>query len=265
MTRATLNDKMSRVKRALVGIILIALVAKIVSLEAIGFGEGVREIADGLYDTLKEMAVVIATIAAVFVAAILQRRVNFIESLEEEWRNIVRVKSQLFAFCERDHPADAYKDRYIETFCAISEAIDSMRIVYRNVGETRGLVGLYPYVPLQDMRRALQTLDPDRLNEGRLDYTPAERKLVRDAVLQSFYALRESFVEELDLEEPQRPQLIAAFIRSKKRGAAGEALLAQEAQLRRQAVMSRPKPEVDALLQREWDREHNRPGPGAQG
>ncbi len=35
-----------------------------------------------------------------------------------------------------------------------------MRSVYQNVGETNDLIGLYPYAPLHDMRRALQTLDP---------------------------------------------------------------------------------------------------------
>jgi hypothetical protein len=159
---------------------------------------GSREIGEAVYEFLKDMAVVIVTIAAAYLAAILQRRSTFIESLEEEWRGIVRTKSELFAYCERPNPS---YDDYVSAFCRISETIDSMRIVYCNVGETETKIGLYPYVPLHDMRRAFQTLDPSK----RQDIPESDRKLVRDAVLQGFYALRETFLEELDLEEPARP------------------------------------------------------------
>ena len=46
------------------------------------------------------------------------------------------------------------------------------------------------------MRRALQTLEP-RENP---DASEEERRLVRNAVLRGWYALRERFLEELDLE-----------------------------------------------------------------
>ena len=55
------------------------------------------------------------------------------------------------------------------------------------------MIGLYPFAPLHDMRRALQSLDPRK----RADISPEQRKLVRDAILQSFYALRENFLIEL--------------------------------------------------------------------
>ena len=93
-----------------------------------------------------------------------------------------------------------------------------MRSVYRNVGETNGLIGLYPYAPLHDMRRALQTLDPRKTPSPDAD----ARNLVRDAILQSFYALRETFLEELDLEEPDHPLLISSGRRAKKSGSTGE-------------------------------------------
>ena len=57
-----------------------------------------------------------------------------------------------------------------------SETIDNMRSVYQNVGETGDLIGLYPYAPLHDMRRALQTLDPRKNpNAGRRGAQPGAR------------------------------------------------------------------------------------------
>ena len=121
--------------------------------------------------------------------------------------------------CEKPYLAT---DDYLAAYYKVSETIDTMRIVYRNTGETDGLVGLYPYAPLHDMRRALQTLDP-RIATGSDDRT--EKALVRDAILQSFSALRETFLEELDLEEPQHPLLISERRRLKIPGAAVAALI----------------------------------------
>jgi hypothetical protein len=119
-----------------------------------------------------------------------------------------------------------------------------MRIVYRNAGETDGLVGLYPYAPLHDMRRALQTLDPRVAS----DITKEKKALVRDAILQSFYALRETFLEELDLEEPQHPLLITGSRRLKTPGAAVSAKVTEEYQRKRLDREPSSRPDIDAFL-----------------
>ena len=76
------------------------------------------------------------------------------------------------------------------------------------------MIGIYPFAPLHDMRRALQSLDPRK----RTDISPEQRKLVRDAILQSFYALRENFLIELDIDAPEHPILPAAARRRKTPG-----------------------------------------------
>jgi hypothetical protein len=101
------------------------------------------------------------------------------------------------------------------------------------------------------MRRALQTLDP-RLKPNS---TAGERKLVQDAILQSFYALRENFLEELDLGEPVHPLLISAGRRMKKSGARHYALMAQERQRKRQNKSNAPQPEIDSFLIRLYEAE----------
>ncbi len=252
MTKATLKRKMRWIVFCLIAVLVVALAAKLAEfgLLSLPLAEP-KDLGKAIYEFLKDMAVVIVTIAAAYLAAILQRRSKFIESLEEEWREIVRTKSELFAYCTRQAPTHA---DYLSAFCRISETIDRMRIVYCNVGETDALVGLYPYMPLHDMRRALQTLDPDK----RQDIGDEDRKRVREAILQCFYALRETFLEELDLEQPARPLLVAAGIRSKRPGATTRAWAAQAEQQAEQARLQRPNPSTDAMLQAEWEHERRR-------
>ncbi len=207
-----------------------------------------RRIAAGVYDYLKDMSLVLVTVVAAYLANVFQKRSKFVESLEEEWRGIVRTKSALYTFCEKQY---ASTDDYLAAFCRISETIDNMRIVYCNAGETAELVGLYPYAPLHDMRRALQSIDPRKRSE-----IPAEeKKLVRDAILQSFYALRENFLEELDLDEPAHPLLISGGRRLKLPGATRGARARQERQRTRQDSSPPLRPDIETLLARLYDRE----------
>jgi hypothetical protein len=241
MTRSSLNRTLHRAYFLLILLLAVALSARLAE-HIPGFPPARIALAQHVYEYMKDMALVFITVIAAYLANVFQKRSNFVESLEEEWRGIVRTKSALYSFCEKSFPT---ADDYIAAFCRISETLDNMRIVYGNAGETRDLVGLYPYAPLHDMRRALQTLDP-RKNQN---ITPEYRKLVRDAILQSFYALRENFLEELDLEAPDNPLLISGGRRLKRPGATRRARALQERQKRRQARdESGRREDIDKLL-----------------
>jgi hypothetical protein len=214
MTRAMLNRTLRHVYVLLGLVLALSIAAKFADRIPGIAGTPLERAAGDIYDYLKDMALVLITVVAAYLANVFQKRSKFVERLEEEWRGIVRTKSALYTFCEKP---DASADDYLGAFCRISETIDNMRVVYSNVGETDELVGLYPFAPLHDMRRALQTLDPRKRNDG----TPEERKLVRDAVLQAFYALRENFLEELDLDEPDNPLTVSVARRLKQPGATG--------------------------------------------
>ena len=120
-------------------------------------------------------------------------------------------------------------------------------------------VGLYPYAPLHDMRRALQAMDP----RIKTSVTPAERKLAQDSILQCFYALRENFLEELDLEEPHHPLLISGGRRLKTAGQAVRATTRQNRQREAQNKSASANPEVDAHLGRLWAAEQSKSAPKA--
>lgn len=250
MTRKSLARTVALSISVLVLVLIVALVAKLADNIPGVAGSPLEKIARQVYEYCKEMAPVLISIVAVNLTSTFRKRSKFIESLEEEWRGIVGTKSALLAYCEKPYPSS---DDYLAAFSRISETIDTMRIVYRNAGETDELIGLYPYAPLHDMRRALSAIDPRK----RQNISPADRKLVQDAVLQSFYALRESFLEELDLQQPGHPLLISGGRRAKKPGATRSARAMQERQ--RQAngrTADSARPDIDAFLERLYLAEH---------
>lgn len=160
-----------------------------------------------VYQFIIDMSLLIFTIGAAYLANMFQRRANFVSSLREEWHEIVKAKSSII--CYIDNPGRDMGD-YLNASQHLSQCIDFMRICYRNVGETKLLIGKYPYEPLHDMRRSLAKIDPRRGT-----YSIEQLYAVRLEIWESFNALRESFLEELDLEEPAHP-LIGEGARRKK-------------------------------------------------
>lgn len=243
MTRVSFNRTLRRVYIVLGLVLAISLVARFAGLIPGIAGTPFEKPAVAVYDYLRDMALVLVTVAAAYLANVFQKRSKFVERLEQEWRGIVSTKSALYNYCERP---EASADDYLTAFSRISETIDNMRVVYSNVGETEMLVGLYPFSPLHDMRRALHSIDPRK----RSDIPLEERKLARDAILQSFYALRENFLEELDLSEPDNPILASAARRLKKPGTTDRGRRLQSRQLADYENHPAPrKAEIDALLQ----------------
>lgn len=241
MTRSSLNATLRRLYVLLGGLLVLSLTAKFKDHIPGIAGTGWERALNDVYEYLRDMSLLIATGGVAYLTNVFQKRSGFTESLEEEWRGIVRTKATLYTFCEKPFPST---EDYLAAFSAISSTIDNMRIVYRNVGETESLIGLYPYAPLHDMRRALQTLDPRK----RQDIASDERKLVRDAILQAFYALRETFLEELDLEEPNHALLATASRRLKQDGATERAVRLQESQSRKSEDAQASRTQVDQLL-----------------
>jgi hypothetical protein len=243
MTRTSLNRTLRRLYAFLAVLLAVSLAAKFKEYIPGIPGTRLDAALGDAYEYLRDMSLLIATGGVAYLTNVFQKRSSFVQSLEEEWRGLVRTKSALYTFCEKQY---ASTDDYLAAFCRISETIDNMRIVYCNAGETDALIGLYPYAPLHDMRRALASIDPRK----RTDIPPEEKKLVRDAILQSFYALRENFLEELDLDEPAHPLLISGGRRLKLPGATSRARSRQQTQKARQDNAYSSRPEIESLLAR---------------
>ncbi len=257
MTRRSLTRTLRRSSWLLVAVLAISLASKLADHIPGVAGGPIEKIAKDLYEFLKDMALVFVTVVAAYLASVFQKRQQFVTALQQEWREIIHAKSALFTYTQLDAPTQAH---YLAAFCAISETIDNMRTVYSNVGETKDQIGLYPFAPLHDMRRAFQTLEP----KSNAVASPEARKLARDAILQSFYALRENFLDELDLEAPDKPLLIFGGRRMKQPGAEHWARLMQDGQRYVQDKNMPGDPKIQAFLTELYDKEHTTEKPWRQ-
>lgn len=248
MTRFRLNNTLRGATAILSLVLATALVAKLAPHVPSVAGTRIEVIARDVYDFGKDMAIVFVTLVAAYLANAFQRRATFVANLERQWRDIVHAKALLITYFDKPYPT---ADDWLAANTRLSEAIDTMRTVYRNAGETSALVGIYPYAALHDMRRVLEAADPRLRNS----IPVAERKLSRDSIVQSFNALRETFLDELDLEEPRHPLLIAGARRTKT---PGKTAAAENQQMRMRETLVRtvsPAPEVDAYLGRLYAKE----------
>ncbi len=244
MTRTSLDRTLRRAYIVLGFVLVISIAAKLAPRVPGLDGTPLARVAADIYDYLKDMSLVLVTVVAAYLANVFQKRSKFIERLEEEWRGIVRTKSALYAFCEKQNPKP---DEYLVAFTAISETIDNMRVLYGNVGGTDKLIGLYPFAPLHDMRRALQWINPSKRSDVSVD----DRRLVRKAVLQAFYALRENFMGELEIGEPDNPIVVSVARRLQWPGVDRRGDRIQMSQLEKYRRSDAPRDgEVEALLWR---------------
>jgi hypothetical protein len=214
VTRKTLNRKLLTFAIALGAVLVIAFASKVSD----------SDLLKKIYSYINEMSLLLVTILAPYIAYLFQKRSNFLQSLREEWREIVQAKSVLVAYCDRDDPT---VDDYIDAYYEISQCIDYMRIVYSNVGETDRLIGFYPYAPLHHMRAVMETLDPRK--EG---ITAEMRKAAKEQIWDAFNAVREHFLDEFDVEPPSRPIVVYEMKRRKRPGGTRQAQKLHEAQAR---------------------------------
>ena len=201
MTRKNQSRVLAIVVVSLLTLIALALAAK---MSGIGW-------ALNFYDFIRDTSLLIVTVIAAFMAHLYQQRTTFLQNLREQWHEIVHTKAELIYYCHLDSPG---LEDYLKAGRELSECIDTMRIVYANVGETDELIGLYPYSPLHHMRVVMESLDPRKGVP-----TPEQRYAARGEIWDAFNAIREHFLDEFDIEEPTRPILIYRMKRQKRDGA----------------------------------------------
>lgn len=215
---------------------LFAIVAALSLLVASGFAAKFLGWEDA-YEALSDFSVPIIAVFAALLAHYLQRRATFLSVLREQWAAMVSAKAELVRYCEAAQARTPDPDEYFAARAQFSRVIDEMRVVYRNVGETERLVGLYPFAPLHNMMIAFETLDPRRDPQG-------DHAAVWEVIWGSFNAVREHFLDEFAPPEPTRPVLIHKARRHKTPGASAAARgisRRQEAQLEAQNKQTPPQ------------------------
>ena len=123
MTRHSVNRTLSRLYKLLFFVLFLSLAAKFAD-EMPGLPPFLVTAAGKFYEFMRDMSLLIATGGVAYISNIFQKRSNFVESLEEEWRNIVRTKSVLLNYCEKPYLST---DDYLAAYSRISETIDKLQ------------------------------------------------------------------------------------------------------------------------------------------
>jgi len=176
---------------------LVAVVLVIVALVAAAIIGGLFGGAPGLalYQIVVDFTELQVAVIAVYLAYVFQQRSFFVQMLRELWSQIITAKNEIIRY---SHDPVLTQEKYGIAYSAISEAIDEMRGVYRNVGETPERLGLYPFEPLHDMLRALTQLGYGEPSDG-------QRANCRARVVRAWNALRYDFRREFRPPEPSHP------------------------------------------------------------
>lgn len=150
------------------------------------------------YAMLASFSSIIIAVPGAWLAFCFNRRNAFLTTLNEVWREMVDAKNQCIRYTLA--PSDA---TYAEAWLSLSSAIDGMRSVYRNVGESRTAIGLFPFEPLHDMRKTLEAA-PARLAAATGDKAVL-RGEIQAELTDSWQALRAEFLRELGAPFPTHP------------------------------------------------------------
>jgi hypothetical protein len=120
---------------------------------AVAVGEKIAERVYGMDWLDAEVVAALLAALAGALAIVFQRRNEFIDSLRAVWADCLAAIGHLRTLYMREACSE---QQILEAYRSLSVAIDSMRAVYRNVGETDRHIGFYPFETLHDLRRMLE-------------------------------------------------------------------------------------------------------------
>ena len=147
------------------------------------------------YETIKDFSPILIAISAAYLAYCFQQRQAFLVSLRNLWKEMIEAKGALVQYTHNPNPDQR---AFGEAHRVLSSAIDSVRGVFRNVEETEAEIGLFPFEPLHDMRRALESL-------GFVDVSVGKQEIARKQIIRSWNALRWAFLKEFSTPETAHP------------------------------------------------------------
>jgi hypothetical protein len=180
---------------------MFSVVAVAVYLVVFGLTAGAMTFACGtpacmkVYAFQRDFTSIFISLAAAYLSYCIQQRVAFLSSLRELWRQMIAAKNALVAFTHDPTPT---KQEFSDAIMELSLAIDQMRGVYRNVGESTAKLGQFPFEPLHDMRRTMEALKWKEPSEARREHARAE-------IERAWNSLRWKFLHEVSAPFPDEP------------------------------------------------------------
>jgi hypothetical protein len=159
------------------------------------------------YTLIKDLAPLLLGVLAVLIASWYQQRMAFLAALRACWSHLIEARTSMLVYLTSPTKSE---EAYGQAYREISRATDEVRTVYRNVGEDEHHVGWYPYEPVNDMRKAFESVAGDDREEA--------SAAAGEAIWDAWEALRWRFLEEFSAPEPTHPMTVPGERADRRRG-----------------------------------------------
>ena len=145
---------------------------------------------DSWYGAFKDMIPIIVAVPAAWLGFSFQRRHSYLQQLRILWSTLVRAIASARMYSTSSEPKG---DEWQGALCHLSIAIDEVRGVFCNSGESPTNVGLYPFESLKEIYELLEGHSPEA---ARIIDLPGE-------IEQKWKRLRSFILHEFDRECPE--------------------------------------------------------------
>ena len=144
------------------------------------------------YQIFKDLIPLIIAIPAAYLGFCFQRRSSFLQALRILWSNLINAVNSGIQYTHQKETTDR---QFGETLVLLSKVIDEFRGVYKNINESHGEIGIFPFECLKEIHKTVS-----RLGYGTLDAGKATE--ARKHIRQNWGNLRRSFLTEFDRSKP---------------------------------------------------------------
>lgn len=149
---------------------------------------------DVAYDALKDSVGFLIAVPAAWLAYCFQARASYLGQLRSVWSYMIEglQAAERYTFLEEPTARE-----YADARATISKAIDEVRGVFKNVENQRDTIGWYPFEPMKQMLREIESLG---YGPG-FKRTEAE-KLRRELRKKYWDRMSRQFLKEIDRDHP---------------------------------------------------------------
>ena len=148
------------------------------------------------YRSIKDAIPLFIAIPAAWLGYCLQRRQAYLKDVRDLWSKLVPAVQDAIQYTHLKSPTQA---EYAKALKALSVAIEELRAVFSNVGETQADVGLFPFEKIKTIQSVVSRLGFDDTS------TPEAARAARAEIIDSWKLLRYHFLSELERGIPARP------------------------------------------------------------
>jgi hypothetical protein len=145
------------------------------------------------YEVYKELTTLIMAIPAAYLAYCYQQRSSFLAELRQSWRSLVKSVAMAIQYTHLQSPT---QKEYGETLSQISQSMDEIRCLYKNIDEEENERGLLPFEKIKTIFKTISDLKCGN------NFNFQEAREARSKIVSDWKDLRKVFLKEFDRTEP---------------------------------------------------------------